>query len=122
MKRVHHDLRAWQDAMTLVTDIYRATAAFPREEAYVLASQMRRAAISVPCNIAEGLARAGRKELLRYLTIARGSLSELETQLQIACNLGYLSNQHELNMRIDQVFGLVGGLIKSVRKRGAVPR
>lgn len=53
MKRIHHDLHAWQEARALVTDIYRATATFPREEAYVLGSQMRRAAISVPCNIAE---------------------------------------------------------------------
>ena len=79
MKRKHHDLNVWQESMQLVKDIYSVTATFPREEIYTLTSQMRRAAISVPSNIAEGVARTSNKELLQFLSIARGSLSELET-------------------------------------------
>jgi four helix bundle protein len=84
---------------------------------YALVGQMRRAAISIPSNIAEGSARTGNKELLQFLSIARGSLSELETQVYIAKELNYLKDEAELLMRIDKIFGLMGGLIKSVRAR-----
>ena len=68
-RRKHHDLQMWQEAMSLVKEIYSATSSFPKEEIYGLTSQMRRAAISIPCNIAEGTARAGNRELLQFLTI-----------------------------------------------------
>jgi len=74
-------LKAWQEAMELVKEIYRVTRDFPKEEIYGLVSQMRRAAVSIPSNISEGAARGGDREFIQFLIIARGSLSELETQL-----------------------------------------
>ncbi|MBC7344805.1 MAG: four helix bundle protein, partial [Clostridia bacterium] len=82
--RVHHELKAWQEAMALVREVYQATASFPAFEQYGLASQLRRAAVSIPSNIAEGAARESAKEFAQFLTMARGSLSELETQILIA--------------------------------------
>jgi len=113
--RKHHDLRVWQGAMDLVEEIYKITALFPKDELYALTNQMRRAAVSVPSNIAEGAARNGSKEFLYFLSIARGSLSELETQLQIAVRLGYMKKE-SFPSNIDTIFGLLGGLMKSIRK------
>ena len=87
----HRDLIAWQKAMTLVTDVYRLTQHFPKDELYGLTSQMRRAAISVPSNLAEGHGRNSPKEFHHFAGNARGSLVELETQMEIARNLGYLT-------------------------------
>ena len=89
--RRHHELQVWQEAIDLVEEAYRLTGAFPREELYGLAGQMRRAAVSVPGNIAEGAARQSEREFLQFLIIARGSLSELETPVLIAEKLGYSS-------------------------------
>ena len=83
------DLRAWQKAMAFVLDIYRCTRVFPKDELYGLSSQMRRAAVSIPSNIAEGKGRSSHKELLQFLFRARGSLLELNTQLMIARDLGF---------------------------------
>jgi four helix bundle protein len=105
--------------MVLVKEVYRATAAFPQHEQYALTSQMRRAAISVPSNIAEGAARNGDREFLQFLSISRGSLSELETQIMIAEDLGYLKEVHQLMDKIAQIFGLLGGLVKAVNKRSS---
>jgi four helix bundle protein len=90
--RGHRDLIAWQKAMELVTDIYRASRAFPRDELYGLTSQLRRSAVSVPSNLAEGHGRTSRADFHRFIAQARGSLLEVETQLEIARNLGYLSH------------------------------
>lgn len=90
---------------------------FPREEAYGLTSQIRRAAISVPSNIAEGAARTGDRKFLQFLSVTRGSLSELETHVIIANELGYLPQHHQLMVKIDKIFGLVGGFIMCLRKR-----
>ena len=84
MSSSHKDLIVWQRAMQLVVDVYRSTKSFPREETYGLISQMRRAAVSIPSNIAEGKGRYSRKELSQFLLNARGSLLELETQIEIA--------------------------------------
>jgi four helix bundle protein len=92
VKRNHRSLRAWQQAVELVGSIYRLTGAFPDTERYGLTSQMQRAAVSVPANIAEGAARAGTKELLRFLSFATGSLSELDTLVEVAVNLGYIAD------------------------------
>lgn len=117
-KRMHHDLRAWQEAMVLVKDVYTITVDFPREELFALTSQIRRAAVSIPSNIAEGAARTGHKEFLQFLSISRGSLSELETQLLIAAEIGYVTIPPEINDRIEQLYALLGGLMKSLRSRG----
>jgi four helix bundle protein len=119
MKRKHHELRAWQEAMSLVKDIYKITASFPKEEIYALTSQMRRAAVSIPSNIAEGAARTGDKEFLQFLSISRGSLSELETQLIIATELGYMLSSDDIVLKIDGLFGQLGGLMKSLRERNS---
>lgn len=105
--------------MALVKDIYQVTASFPNEEMYALTNQMRRAAVSIPSNIAEGAARTGDKEFLQFLSISRGSLSELETQLIIAMELGYMLESNEIMLKIDSLFGLLGGLMKSLRERGS---
>lgn len=85
----YRDLRVWQAAMTLVERIYAVTRCFPKEETYGLTSQIRRAAISVPSNIAEGHGR-NRKEFRRYAEIAYGSLSEVETQIELARRLAFI--------------------------------
>ena len=116
MKRVHHDLKVWQEAMALVKMIYESTNSFPAEENFGLKSQIRRAAVSIPSNIAEGAARTGSKEFLQFLSISRGSLSEVETQLLIAKDLGYLKNPDHVLEQINKIFALLGGLINSIRK------
>jgi len=117
VKRAHHDLNVWQEAMELVNMIYRISSRFPESENYGLTNQIRRAAVSIPSNIAEGAARADSKEFLQYLSISRGSLSEVETQLLIAKNLGYINNPDNVLEQIDKVFGLLGGLINSLKER-----
>lgn len=117
MRRKHQELKVWQESMALVKDIYHSTQEFPREEIYALTSQMRRAAISVPSNIAEGAARTGDREFLQFLSIARGSLSELETQLILAGDLNYIQKNQPVIDRIDRIFALLGGLIKSLQGR-----
>jgi four helix bundle protein len=101
--------------MALVRHVYQRTRAFPREEIYGLTSQVRRAAVSVPSNIAEGAARTGPKEFARFLSIARGSLAELETELLIAVDLGYLDRNDQAFLLMDRVARLLTGLHRSVR-------
>jgi four helix bundle protein len=83
------DLKVWQRSMEMAKAVYRLTQAFPKEEIYGLRSQMRRAAVSIPSNIAEGHGRLGTREYRQFLGIARGSNFELQTQLEIARSLGY---------------------------------
>ena len=97
-------------------NVYEATRTFPKEELFGLTSQMRRAAVSVPANIAEGAARAGTKELLQFLSIAAASLSELDTHVEIAVRLGYLAN-NKLQQEMDDVSGLVMGLSASLKRQ-----
>ena len=92
----HKDLEIWKLSMELVEKVYKATNTFPKEERYVLSSQIRRAAISVPSNIAEGAARKGNKENLQFLYISFGSLSELETQILISKRLNFIESEKEL--------------------------
>jgi four helix bundle protein len=91
----YRDLVVWQEAMRLVEMIYQRTAAFPRKEVFGLSAQLRRCAISVPSNIAEGAARNSPKELFQFLGVANGSLAELQTQLEIAARLGFLEERTE---------------------------
>jgi len=116
MARKHHSLEVWKKSVNLVTEIYKVTDTYPEQEVYGLTSQIRRSAISVPSNIAEGAARTGRKEFLKYLSIARGSLSELETQMIISKNLGYINDNHQITHLIEEVFGLLGGLIRFLKQ------
>lgn len=110
--RPHYRLLAWQEAMNLVDAIYAATRNFPKEELYGLTAQIRRAAVSVPSNLAEGAARNGTKEFVQFLAIARGSLSEVETQLLIAKRQGYLENADTLFALTDKTSRLITGLQK----------
>jgi four helix bundle protein len=87
----HKDLKVWQESMDLVIQIYKISEDFPKHEIYGLSSQIRRAAVSIPSNIAEGAGRSGEKEFIRFLYIALGSLSEVETQLEISQRLNYNS-------------------------------
>ena len=89
--KAYKELLVWQKGMILVSQIYSATTVFPKSETYGLTDQMRRAAVSVPSNIAEGFGRRSRPEMSRFALIAQGSLYELETQVIIAGNLGYLA-------------------------------
>jgi len=113
----YRDSIAWQRAMDLVEDVYRATASFPREEVYGLTSQVRRAAVSVPSNIAEGQGRKLPADFKLFLRYARGSLLEVDTQLQIARRLGYLKKQEDVDAlisRVSEVGRILNGLIASV--------
>ncbi|MDW5290756.1 four helix bundle protein [Formosa sp. PL04] len=95
----HKDLEVWKESMVLVEYIYKLTVDFPKSELYGLTSQMRRAAVSIPSNIAEGSARNGYKELFQFVGIAMGSASELETQILIAIKLGYTNEKNEIVMK-----------------------
>ena len=103
--------------MELVVGVYSITKSFPQCEQYGLVSQLRRAAVSVPANIAEGAARNGNKEFVHFLGIASGSLSELDTLIDLARQLGYVENTEELNAKVDDVSGLVMGLASSIRRK-----
>ncbi len=120
MLKSYKELKVWQKAVDLVTEIYRVTKQFPREEMYGLVSQMRRAAVSVPSNMAEGWGRGSTKEYIRFLTIARGSLMELETQLIISEKLNYLKAQQLQNLseQMQEIGKMLNGLITSLSKRG----
>ena len=113
--RPHQRLYAWQIAMTLVKEVYQETQLFPMQERYGLTAQARRAAVSVPSNIAEGAARTGSREFARFLSHSRGSLAELETHLLIAVELGYMSSSSTVFERIERVSQLLTGLLRSVR-------
>src|SRR6266404_5178466 len=114
----YRELVAWQKARELAREIYRATDDFPAKELYGLTSQMRRAAVSIPSNIAEGQGRNTRGEFHQFLGHARGSLLELETQLQLAADLGFLSADRlqELNVQCAEVLRVLNGLLESMRK------
>lgn len=111
----YRELIAWQKAMGLVTHVYKITSAFPSEEKFGLVSQIRRSAVSVPSNIAEGQARNTTGEFNQFLGIARGSMAELTTQLIIAENLGYLQDTKETLEMVEEVGRILTGLIKSLR-------
>jgi four helix bundle protein len=117
----YRELIAWKKAMALVTDLYVATQSFPKHETYGLAGQIRRAAVSIPSNIAEGQGRLTRGEFRQFLGHARGSIFELESQIVIAQNLQYLSNcvAAELLRRIDELGRILNGLLKSLDARAA---
>jgi four helix bundle protein len=110
----HRKLKVWQEAVELVVDLDKVTDSFPKSETYGLTSQIRRAGVSVPCNIAEGAGRKSKKEFAHHLHISRGSLSELDTLMVIGERLGYIPTTAVPEQRINKVFGLLSGLISSV--------
>ncbi len=115
----YQDLLVWQRAMDLTEAVYALTKSFPREEVYGLTSQLRRAAVSVPSNIAEGHGRHTTREYLNYLSIARGSLNEVETQIFLAQRLAYISESQlsRLLSQSSEVGRLLAGLINALSNR-----
>ncbi|PTN10226.1 four helix bundle protein [Mangrovibacterium marinum] len=114
--KTYREFVAWQKAMTFVTKVYKTTRNFPREELFGLTSQIRRSAISIPSNFAEGFGRKGNNEFLRFIRIAIGSLYECQTQLEIAFNIEYLEMQkfEELFEQSREIEALLRGLEKKL--------
>jgi len=121
MGQSYRDLIAWQKAMKFVTEVYAATEYFPKAELFGLTSQLRRAAVSVPSNIAEGQARYSQREFHHFLSQARGSLVEIQTQLLIAQDLEFLpaSRTEALLVKSDELSRILNGLIASIKGRAA---
>jgi len=119
VKRAHKNLEVWQLSVALATFVYQITETFPKSEIYGITSQMRRAAVSIPSNIAEGAARFSSKEFAQFLNIAGGSLSELDTQIEIAYNLKYINieQREELDRRIEVISIKLAALISVIRKQ-----
>jgi four helix bundle protein len=115
--KTHKDLDAWRESIELVQAVYETTKAFPQEELYGLTNQLRRAAVSIPSNIAEGAARGSKKEFIQFLHIALGSLSEVETQLVIANRLGYVNDTNNMDQQLGTIRKLILGLIRYSRAR-----
>jgi four helix bundle protein len=117
MSGLYRELKVWQRSLELVCEIYRQTQGFPREEMYGLIAQMRRAAVSVCSNIAEGKGRSTDKDFVVFLCHARGSLLELETQVIIAQKLGYLqaSAKEDIEKRTAEIGKMLNGLMNSLR-------
>ena len=115
--RLHRKLDVWQKAMDLVLRVYQMTRGFPKTEEFGLTSQMRRAAVSVPSNVAEGAARKGNKEFLQFLNIAQGSLSELDTQVELAHRLKYIDAPlcDALTNQLTEISRMLYGLAKTLR-------
>ncbi len=117
MGKPHHKLDVWKRSLSFVTNIYKMTSKFPNEEKFGLVSQMRRAAVSVPSNISEGAARNSRKEFINFLHIAQGSVSELETQILISRNLGFIEPKkvEPLLQELDEISKMIIGLQRSLK-------
>ena len=113
----HKDLDVWQNSIELVSEFYELTISFPREEQFSLTSQIRRSAISIPSNISEGMARPSNLETIRFLDIARSSLVELDTQIQIAINLKYLNSSEieKLSEMVNHIFAMLSKLIQKIK-------
>ncbi len=112
------DLIVWQKSMVVVKDIYLLSIDFPGEEKYVLTPQIRRSAISIPSNIAEGYGRSSKKDYVRFLQIAKGSMYELKTQLEIANNLSYINinNKYlEIEEKLTEIDKMLYSLIKKLK-------
>ncbi|MER8545948.1 four helix bundle protein [Mesorhizobium sp. M0598] len=112
----YRDLNVWKDSMVLAADIYLATKAFPREEMFGMTSQMRRAASSIPANIAEGFGRGQRKPFVQFLRIAQGSLKELETHTLLSMSVGLLDEKSAglLSVRFEKLGKMMRSFIRSL--------
>jgi four helix bundle protein len=120
----HRNLKAWQKTMDLAVAVYQVTRNFPREELYGLISQLRRAAVSAPSNIAEGAAGRTKQQFSNFLSNAIGSLNELDTQLELALRLGYMteSDYDRLHKALDECLALTYGLRKAVNRKQEASR
>jgi four helix bundle protein len=118
MPRTHKDLDVWKKSISFVTSIYKITKPFPREELYGLVSQVRRASVSIPSNIAEGAVRKGKQEFKQFLYIALSSAAEVDTQLIISQNLDYIEKEafEKLILELNSISKMIQGLIKSLDK------
>src|SRR5258705_3462528 len=117
--RPHEKLKLWKRAVDFVVRLYKVTGLFPQEEKFGLTSQIRRAAVSVPANIAEGAGRQSDKEFAHFLSNAQGSASELATELLIAHKLGYLTSRdyNEVSEEVDHIGRMIVGLARTVKSR-----
>ncbi|MEO6966993.1 MAG: four helix bundle protein [Rhodanobacteraceae bacterium] len=118
LKPGHYQLEVWQEAMRLVRKVYLLSEDMSEKERFGLQSQLRRAAISVPSNIAEGAAHGSKQEYVRFLQIARASLMELDTQLWLSQDLGYFQYEDEIKSSMESVFVKLNGLIRSKQSGG----
>jgi four helix bundle protein len=117
--KTHKNLIVWQKSISFVTSVYERTKYFPKKEWYCIVSQIRRAAISIPSNIAEGCARKNTKEYIQFLYVSLGSAAELETQLIISSNLGFIDKKETENLQkhLEEIIRMPTGLIKSLSSR-----
>lgn len=111
----HHKLEVWKRSIEFVTAIYKLTESFPKSEIYGLVQQLRRSAISIPSNIAEGAGRNSKNEFKQFLSIAQGSIAELETQLLIARNLGFVKEPESLLIELDELSKMIIGLARALK-------
>jgi four helix bundle protein len=113
----YRELEVWKVSMEFVTEIYRITSKFPSSELYGLSAQIRRCAVSIPSNIAEGAGRKNTREFIQFLYVSNGSLSELETQLEIAFRLGYVTDPEPCNNRIMHIRKMLVNLIRALNQK-----
>lgn len=115
--RQHRKLDVWKMSMEFVKEIYQVTESFPKSEVYGLTSQMRRSAISIPSNLAEGAARKGTKEFRQFLNVAQGSISELDTQIELAMMLNYIDKDlsEKLVEKLNSISKMLFGLARSLK-------
>ncbi len=119
MIKTYRDMLVWQKSMDLVVEIYNITKDFPKEESFGLVSQMRRAAVSIPSNIAEGQGRKATKDFVRFLLIAQGSKAELQTQILICERLGYLPKEqtHSAKMYTEEIGKMLYAIIDKLQNQ-----
>ncbi|HMS40413.1 MAG TPA: four helix bundle protein [Pyrinomonadaceae bacterium] len=119
--RTHEKLEVWKKSVDFVVEIYKVTEGFPKEEKFGLTSQIRRAAVSMPANIAEGAARTSEKEFLYFLSISQGSASEVSTEIIIAFRLGYLNEKSYLilSAKLDEIGKMINGLRNHLRNKSS---
>ena len=115
--KTHKDLDVWKLSRELVSDVYRVSADFPKSELYGLTNQIRRSAVSIPSNIAEGSARQGNKEFIHFLYVGLGSLAELETQLFLVIDLNYLKEDKKIFKKLERIRMMLLGLIRSIKQK-----
>ena len=117
-ERPHKKLKLWEKVMTVIEEVYHLTDTYPKQESYGLSMQMRRAAVSIASNIAEGAARKGKQEKIQFYSVARGSLSELDAQLEISARLKYVTavRYGKSQLKLDEVSRMLQGMINAYKE------